>query len=207
MNKETFLNLLANEMKGFSYAEISRAQVFYEEAIADRMEDGLTEEEAVASLGEVALIVEEMRLNLPFTKLIGNTVKESHQNASNKTLWKVLAIISFPFWLPMLIGFAATLFGLYMGLIGILVGIIAIYGSLIIIGIASLFASGYFIFQGDLLVAIGYLGSTLASIGLFLLLLQSVSSIIKSVISLPVTVTRSIKKLLFKKGENNENSN
>lgn len=51
MNKQEFINRLENAVKTLSDDEMRSTIEFYSEAIDDRMEDGMTEEDAVADLG------------------------------------------------------------------------------------------------------------------------------------------------------------
>ena len=47
MNKQEFLSLLRRELSGLPQGDIEERVGFYAEMIDDRMEEGLTEEEAV----------------------------------------------------------------------------------------------------------------------------------------------------------------
>ena len=110
MTKEDFLILLKENLSDLPEAEADKAIAFYNESIDDRIEDGLSEEEAVSSLGKMEEVIEGIRSNLPLAVLIGKRVKESHNKADNKTLWMVLAVCGFPLWLPLAIAFAAVMF-------------------------------------------------------------------------------------------------
>ena len=59
MNKTQFLEELSRRLEGLSDAERRIALDFYAELISDRMEDGMTEEEAVAALGSIDQIVRD----------------------------------------------------------------------------------------------------------------------------------------------------
>ena len=56
MTKLEFLNELERQLSGLSQAEISKTTSFYSEIISDKTEDGMTEEEAVASLGSITAV-------------------------------------------------------------------------------------------------------------------------------------------------------
>ena len=53
MNKQEFLDRLRKGLSGLPQAEREERLLFYSEMIDDRMEEGLTEEEAVAALGSL----------------------------------------------------------------------------------------------------------------------------------------------------------
>ena len=59
MNKEQFLRELSDRLKALPESERSIALDYYSELISDRMEDGMTEEEAIVALGSVDQIVRE----------------------------------------------------------------------------------------------------------------------------------------------------
>ena len=58
MNKEEFLNALRSALAGLPQEDIEERLAFYSESIDDRVEDGLTEEEAVEAIGTVAEVRE-----------------------------------------------------------------------------------------------------------------------------------------------------
>ena len=58
MNKELFLSSLRESLDGLSGEDIAERLAFYSEAIDDRMEDGLTEEEAVTA-SEIKTVIDD----------------------------------------------------------------------------------------------------------------------------------------------------
>lgn len=68
MNKEMFLSELENKMRGCDDIDIKAALDYYLEMIEDRMEDGMSEEEAVASIGNVDEMLMEVKKFLPSVK-------------------------------------------------------------------------------------------------------------------------------------------
>ena len=53
MKKRLFLNELGARLEDIPYREAMRVLNYYEEAIDDRIEDGMSEEEAVLAMGSV----------------------------------------------------------------------------------------------------------------------------------------------------------
>lgn len=68
MNKEVFLSELETKMRGLDEIDVKGALDYYREMIEDRMEDGMSEEEAVASLGSVDEMLFEVKKFLPAVK-------------------------------------------------------------------------------------------------------------------------------------------
>ena len=60
MTKNEFLAELKERLAGLSEADLNRSMDYYAEMIEDRMEDGLSEEEAVKEVGTPAAIAEEI---------------------------------------------------------------------------------------------------------------------------------------------------
>lgn len=57
MTKQEFLSELERALGKLPHTEVEQALAFYDEAISDRMEDGLSEAEAVADLGPIDAIL------------------------------------------------------------------------------------------------------------------------------------------------------
>ena len=53
MNKQDFLKELSRALSGLPREDLEERLAFYSEMIDDRMEDGLSEEEAVADIGSI----------------------------------------------------------------------------------------------------------------------------------------------------------
>lgn len=106
MNKKEFLKKLKLQLHTLSYKEQKERLTFYSEAIDDRIEEGLTEEEAVNAMGSIDEIVLQ--------------IKEDNKNNPIKyekkplTKWEItLLIIGSPLWACILIIFFAVLFSVY----------------------------------------------------------------------------------------------
>ena len=57
MTKQEFLTALSDALRGLPQSDIDERVAFYAEMIDDRMEEGLSEQEAVAAVGSVPDIV------------------------------------------------------------------------------------------------------------------------------------------------------
>ena len=62
MNKEEFLTTLRSELEKKSVSNIDNMIEYYDEMICDRIEDGMSEEEAVSSMEAVSSIVSSFLL-------------------------------------------------------------------------------------------------------------------------------------------------
>ena len=100
MNKNEFLNDLRNRLNGLPKDEIDDRISFYEEAIADRIDEGKSEEEAINDLGSIDDIINEIAKDTSLVSLVKERVKP---NRSLKAWEIVLICVGFPIWLPLLI--------------------------------------------------------------------------------------------------------
>ena len=111
MNRETFLAELRRRLAGLPEEELEERLAFYWEAIDDRMEDGLTEEEAVAGIGSVETVVEQILSEIPMARLISSSIRPRRKR---KGWEKALLILGSPVWLPLLIAGVAVVLSLYV---------------------------------------------------------------------------------------------
>lgn len=98
MNKNEFLNELLGNLSVLPENEREKAYAFYDEIIADSIEDGIDEEEAVQRLGSVDEIVERIASEIPMSVLIKARVEP--KNSGGYT--RLLLILGFPVWVPVL---------------------------------------------------------------------------------------------------------
>ena len=100
MTKQEFLTELRRNLNGLPQEEIEDRMNFYEEMINDRMDEGKTEEQAVADIGTTD---EAVRTIASQTKM-STLVKEKMRTRRSLTGWELLLIVlAFPMWLPLLI--------------------------------------------------------------------------------------------------------
>ena len=111
MKKEEFLTELKNRLSGLPQQVIEERLVYYGELIDHRMEGGMTQEDAIASIGSLNETVGQIMTEIPLTKL----VKRKMHSQRDRQVWKiVLAVCTFPIWLPVLITLFAILFAIYI---------------------------------------------------------------------------------------------
>ena len=102
MDKNTFLQTLQKRLKGLPEEDILRTLDYYCEMIEDRMEEGLTEEEAVADMGSLEEIAEPLLPKSPKRKL---------------SAWEiVLLVLGFPVWFSLLAAAAAIVISIVVSI-------------------------------------------------------------------------------------------
>lgn len=109
MTRDEFLGRLGELLACLPEDQVTETKQFYAEAIADRMEDGMSEEEAVAAMGTPSEVAEATLDDLPAVpRAIART-----RRRSNALLW-ALAVVGSPVWAPLLIAFVAVAVTVYI---------------------------------------------------------------------------------------------
>ena len=120
MTKQEFLNQLRMGLSGLPQEDISERLTFYREMIDDRMEEGLSEEEAVAAVGSVNDIIAQVIAETPFVKI----AKERMKPERSMKAWEiVLLILGAPVWLPIGIAIASVIFAIYVSLWSVIISL------------------------------------------------------------------------------------
>lgn len=122
MTRDEFLGRLGELLACLPAEQVEETKAFYAEAIADRMEDGMSEEEAVAAMGTPGEVAEATLDDLPAVpRAIART-----RRRSTALLW-VLAIVGSPVWVPLLAAFVAVA----LGGVGVVELLLAVSGVII----------------------------------------------------------------------------
>lgn len=118
MNKQEFLLRLRKGLSGLPQPDIEERLAFYDEMIDDRLEEGLSEEEAVSAIGSVDEIISQIVTDIPLTKL----VKEKIIPRKKLKVWEItLLILGSPIWFSLLLAALAVILSLYIVLWSVIV--------------------------------------------------------------------------------------
>lgn len=190
MKREEFLEKLRNSLQGLPAKDIEDRISFYNESISDRMEDGKSEEEAIADIGSVDQVVERILNETPLNKI----VKEKMRPKRRLTGWEVvLIVLGFPLWLPLLTTFFVLVF---VSFLLVWVGVIVTYSTQF--ALCGSCAIGLAAFSSSVLNGapnIYYLGIALVSLGGAVFLGFGCFGITKATIKLSRCIVLGIKKL------------
>ena len=111
MNKQEYLESIRSRISAMPADDVNRFMDYYSEMIDDRVEDGLSEEEAVADMGSPDAAVEQILEDMPLTKLVKEKIKPKHELKA----WEVvLIVLGSPVWIPLLITAAVLLLTLWI---------------------------------------------------------------------------------------------
>lgn len=126
MNKQEFLDALRKGLKGLPQEDIAERLTFYSEMIDDRVEDGLSEPEAVSAVGTIDQIVAQVVADTPLSKIAKEKIKPKRRlNA-----WEiVLLALGSPIWLSLGIAAFAVILALYISLWAVIISLWAVFAS------------------------------------------------------------------------------
>lgn len=196
MNKQEFLARLEAGLSGLPKPDAEERLAFYGEMIDDRVEEGLTEEEAVAEIGPVEDVVTQIIGETPLPRIIKERVR------SNRRLqaWEiVLLVLGLPLWLPLLIAAAAVLFSGYVVIWSLILALWAVELSFAVSSVA-VFAGGIILIcQGMGVQGLAAIGAGLVLAGLSILLFFGCLAASKGAIVLTKKIAMGIKSLFLRK--------
>ena len=161
MTKLKFLMLLHDKLSALDEDEVEERLNFYSEMIEDRMEEGLSEEDAVNEVGDIDEIAEQIISELSPSLESQPPVKGEEINRCKRRYkaWEiVLLIIGAPLWVSLLAGGIVIAISVYVSLWSVIISIWAAFVSLAASSIAV-------ITGGVILVCTGYVLSGFALIG------------------------------------------
>ena len=158
MSKSEFLNALENALCGLPQADLQKSLDFYTEMIDDRIEDGISEEEAISQIGSIEEIVEQILNDTPITKLVKQKIKPSRRMGVGEIL---LLVLGSPIWLSLLIATFAVVLAIYIALWAVIIALwaceVAFIGGALggFASAAIIFATGQNIYAGLMMLAAG----------------------------------------------------
>ena len=197
MRKQEFIYQLWKKLSDLPKEEVEERLSFYGEMIDDRMEDGLSEEEAVAAIGsadEIAsLIIEEIPLN----KIVRERIKPKRRLRA----WEiVLLVLGAPIWIPMLVVVPLSVtVSLYAVLWSAVVALWAVFVALVASAAVGLICGVGFSFVNSPAVGISLIGVSLICAGLSVFIFFGCMGATKGAALLAKKIVLGIKNLLVQK--------
>ena len=198
MNKQEFLTGLKQELSGLPKEGIEERLAFYEEMIDDRIEEGVSEEEAVLAMGDIEEIVSRIIADIPFLKIAKKRIKPDRKMQR----WEiVLLILGSPIWLSLLIAAFAIVLSIYVSIWSIVISLWSVFASLIGgvlggIGAGIVFMCTNKVYSGLIMIASG-----LVCVGLAILMFYGCVATTKGLAIATKKIAIWIKNLFIKKEE------
>ncbi|MEG1523492.1 MAG: DUF1700 domain-containing protein [Clostridia bacterium] len=200
MNKDGFLNQLSQKLSALDSLERVRMIQYYREIIEDRVEDGLTEEAAVAELEDLDVIAAGILDELMPTQMHTSNADIELPRQKRSMFTIVLLILGAPIWLPLLAGAGAVMISMYAVAWSLIITLFAVVVSLGFGGVAGLI--GLVLYIGShTMTALFILGAGLICTAIGLALFFPVCQFTKWLIAGTVKVGRSAWNAVFHRKE------
>lgn len=163
MNKQDFLAELRRGLAGLPQDDIEERLSFYGEMLDDRIEEGLSEEEAVSAAGPVDEIVRQTVADIPLAKIAKERIRPKRRLRAWET---VLIVLGSPIWLSLGIAAAAVIFSVYIVLWAVIVALWAAFGAFAVCAVGSVPGCIIFAAGGSRASGLAILGGGLVCAGL-----------------------------------------
>ena len=198
MTKIKFLLSLHDKLSGLPQDEVEERLNFYSEIIEDRMEEGLSEEDAVAAVGSVDEIAEQIVAQIPLSKMAMEKIKPKRK----LRVWEiVLLVLGSPIWISLLVAALSVIVSVYAVVWAGVVALWAVFGALIGCAVGGVVGGVFFAISGSALSGLAVIGGGFVCGGLSIFLFFGCMAATKGVAWLTKNVVVAIKNCFIKKGE------
>ena len=198
MRKQEFLAELRTGLSGLPQNDIEERLTFYGEMIDDRVEEGLTEEDAVSDIGTVDEVVSQTVAEIPLTRLVKERARSKRTPHAREI---ALLILGSPLWLSLLIAALAVILAAYIVVWSVIVSLWAADVSLAAGTLESAISAVLFAVRGNALTAIAMLGAGIFCAGLSIFLFFGCKEVTKGTLLLTRKTAWGMKSLLIGKEE------
>lgn len=163
MNKTEFLSALRERLSQLPREDVEERLAFYSEMIDDRIEDGLSEAEAVREIGTVEEVAAEIISSIPLTRIVKNKIKKKRRLRA----WEiVLLILGSPIWFSLLVAAFSVTLSLYAVLWSVIISLWAAFGGLLGGGIGLIPTGVIFAVKSAVPTGIAFIGIGVFAVGL-----------------------------------------
>lgn len=198
MNKQDFILKLRQGLSGFPKDEIEERLTFYSEMIDDRIEEGLSEEEAVAEIGSVEEIIRQITADIPLTKFVREKIKPKRRLKA----WEiVLIVLGSPIWLPLLLAFFIVLLAIYIVFWAVIICLWAVFVSFGASALGGLTAGVAFACNGNVSSGMFLIAGALICAGLSIFMFYGCKTSTNGIVKITPKMVIGIKNLFIRKGD------
>lgn len=198
MTKKEFLAGLREKLSGFPHEDAEERLNFYSEIIDDRMEEGLSEEDAVFAVGNSDEIAAQI-LAEP-----GPPQTET-KNTKPKKTWSPLAILlivlGFPLWFPLIIAAFSIVLAVYIVIWSVIISFWSVFGALAGCAFGGIAAGIILISIENFAAGIAMMGAGITLTGLSIFAFLGCLAATKFVVFLTKKIPAWIKSFFAKKEE------
>lgn len=198
MSKQEFLAQLRKELSGLPQDDVEERLTFYSEMIEDRIEEGFSEEEAVAAVGNVDEIVTQVIADTPLAKIAKERIRPKRRLTVVEI---ILLVLGSPIWLSIGVAAFAVILSLYVSLWAVIISLWAVFVSLAASSIGGVLSCVVSAAGGNGASGIAMLAAGIICAGLSIFLFYGCKAVTKGISMLTKKMAIGIKNCFIRKEE------
>lgn len=196
MTRIKFILELGKRLDGLPTNEVEDRLNFYSEMISDRIEDGLSEEEAVAAIGAVDEIAEQIIADIPLTKIVKEKIKPKRRLC----VWEILLLVlGSPVWLSLLIAVFAVAISIYCSVWAVIISLWAVFVSFVGCAFGLTVGGAMLAIGGNALPGVATIGAGISCAGLAIFAFYGCKIATRAILLLTKKALRAIKSRFIKR--------
>ena len=197
MTKKEFLLGLEAGLRGLPQSDINERVDFYSEIIDDCMEEGRPEQEAVAEIGDVEKICEQIISETPISKIVKHRVKPRRKISA---LEIVLLALGSPIWISLFAAAVSVVISLYAAIWSVLIALFASGAAIAGAAVGSVALLVVYFSLGNVWAGISAIGVTLLLCGVCIIWFVGCGLATKCTLVLTKKLALAIKSAVMGKG-------
>ena len=196
MERLDFLLQLRERLSCLPQSDTEERLTFYNEMIDDLMEEGLSEQEAVAQIGNVDEIVSQILQDTPLSTLVKERIKPKKRMKP----WQiVLLAVGSPLWVSLLMAALAVGICLYAVLWVLVICLWAVFAAVAACALGGMAGGGIFAATGNRLAGIATIGAAIVCAGVAIFLFCGCKAATKGAARLTGKIISATKRCFMKK--------
>ena len=196
MTRIQFILELGKRLDGLPTNEVEDRLNFYSEMISDRIEDGLSEEEAVAAIGAVDEIAEQIIADIPLTKIVKEKIKPKRRLC----VWEILLLVlGSPVWLSLLIAVFAVAISIYCSVWAVIISLWAVFVSFVGCAFGLTVGGAMLAIGGNALPGVATIGAGISCAGLAIFAFYGCKIATRAILLLTKKTLHAIKSRFIKR--------
>lgn len=198
MTKSEFLEKLQKGLVGLPQEDIEERLNFYSEIIDDKIEEGMSETDAVSDVGNVEEIISQIVADIPLSKLVKEKIKPKRE----VKVWEiVLCALGFPLWFPLLIAAFAVILSLYISVWSVIISLWAVFVSVIACAFGGIVSGIVLAVFANIYSGIAMIGAGVVCAGLSVFFFYGCKAATKGILLMTRKIVVCIKNCFVKKEE------
>ncbi len=198
MTKMRFILSLQERLAGLPREELEERLSFYSEMIEDRMEEGLSEEEAVAAVGTVDEIFAQVVAETPLAKIAKERIRPKRRLNAGEI---ILLALGSPIWLSLGIAAFAVVLSLYVSLWAVIISLWSAFASFAACSMGGVLAGVILIASGNVASGLTMLAAGFICAGFAIFMFFGCKAATKGILILTKKMAIWIKNCFIKKEE------